>query len=223
PYGAAPPSPHGAPGGFGQQVPPAVSQSFAYGQPTPGPPGAYGSGPPSPYGAPAGSEVYPSQGMPPPTQSMPPQAFENRAQSPYGAPPGGAPGGYPPTSPTGYPPAQGSGYPPAGSPSMYGPPQGQPGHGVPHSPQPGHPGPYAAAGVTAGAAVAAVAAKKQRPTIKAHTPFDPKADALALRKAMKGLGLYRRIAGVRGVIMSDDIMNVGEISFNLYILGPWRV
>eukprot|EP01134_Creolimax_fragrantissima_P005626 CFRG5626T1 len=148
---------------------------------------------------PAQAQAYP----PVQAQGHPPAQFQNYppTPSPSYTPQNGQPGGYPsavgqpgqyPSSgashkaqPQEYPPNAGvgpGGYPPAAGYWMC-----VCSHYV-FIPQPFvHNGPPQS-GYGYGAPVGVLTANKGRPTVTAQVPFDPKSDALVLRKAMKGLG-----------------------------------
>ncbi|KAA8567092.1 hypothetical protein MFRU_007g02010 [Monilinia fructicola] len=164
PYGA-PPAGLAPQSGYPPQIPPRHS------------PQAFQQYPPSlspypqsqPYGAPSQQSPYPPQQQP--YQPYPPQhGSYPQHQPPYGAPPPGPTGQYPPPQQQPYPPPQ-SGYPqqPYGAPAPaaqtpYGAPTS---YGQPTPPSPGYDLSLAS---------------------PPRIPYDGRADAQALRKAMKGFG-----------------------------------
>ncbi|ESZ97059.1 hypothetical protein SBOR_2550 [Sclerotinia borealis F-4128] len=163
PYGA-PPGGLAPQSGYPPQIPPRHTP-----QPYQQYPQAHNPYPPNqPYGAPQ-QPPYPPQQQP--FQQYPPQQSSYPQQSPYGAPPPVPSGQYPPPQQPPYPPSQ-SGYPQ----QSYGaPPPGAqpPGYGAPMSN--GQPAPPS---------VGYDLSLPSPPRI----PYDGRADAQALRKAMKGFG-----------------------------------
>ncbi|KAB8291311.1 hypothetical protein EYC80_009997 [Monilinia laxa] len=163
PYGA-PPAGLAPQSGYPPQIPPRHS------------PQVYQQYPPShspypqsqPYGAPPQQPPYPPQQQPYP-QYPPQHGSYPQHQPPYGAPPPGPPGQYPPLqqqpySPQSGHPQQAYGAPPPAAQAPYGAPMS---YGQATPPSPGY-----------------------DPSLSSppRIPYDGRADAQALRKAMKGFG-----------------------------------
>ncbi|XP_022236276.1 annexin B9-like isoform X2 [Limulus polyphemus] len=200
--GGYPPIPGGAYPSQGGGYPP-YSTGESYPPPSGGgyPPSTGGSYPPPPAGA----------GYPPPTGgSYPPPSGAGYPPPTGGSypPPSGA--GYPPPTGGSYPPPSGAGYPPptSGYGSGYsqgqnppvnlssftthypGQPTGAPAQSLYPQHSPAYPGDFnrSASPLTSGGSGHAKMLSLEQGTVVPAKPFDPQADAQALRKAMKGFG-----------------------------------